>query len=126
MLEVYLGISVIIGLIVIYDGYLIIKSHGVVSVGQLAMLTTTIEFLWAIVSVVALFTLEFQNWQVLIPVLYIIHNILGWGYGFWLMSKSPEEQADKMEIPQWYAKFGFNFGVVFTLGCVLLQYQMYS
>ncbi|MCU8540689.1 hypothetical protein M2G63_21850 [Vibrio vulnificus] len=68
MLEVYLGISVIVGLVVIYDGYLVIKNSGVIKVGQFSIVTTTIEFLWAIVSIVALFNLEFQNWQRLIPV----------------------------------------------------------
>ncbi len=63
MLEVYLGISVIVGLVVIYDGYLVIKNSGVIKVGQFSIVTTTIEFLWAIVSIVALFNLEFQNWQ---------------------------------------------------------------
>ncbi|GLX76724.1 hypothetical protein tinsulaeT_00640 [Thalassotalea insulae] len=126
MLEVYLSISIIIGLIIIYDGYLIIKNQGVIGIGQFAMITSTIEFLWAIVSIVALFALEFQNWQVLIPALYITHNILGWVYGFWLESKSPTEKIDKVVVPLWYAKFGFNFGVVFTFGCVLVQYHMYS
>ncbi|RZR39103.1 hypothetical protein D8T58_23585 [Vibrio vulnificus] len=68
MLEVYLGISVIVGLVVIYDGYLVIKNSGVIKVGQFSIVTTTIEFLWTIVSIVALFNLEFQNWQRLIPV----------------------------------------------------------
>ena len=126
MIEVYLGISVIIGLVVIYDGYLIVKSKGVVQTGQLAMFTSTIEFLWAVISVVALFTFEFQSWQILIPVIYLTHNLLGWIYGIWLASKSPIEQTDKIVVPLWYSRFGFNFGVVFTFCCVLVQYQMYS
>jgi hypothetical protein len=126
MLEVYLGISVIIGLVVIYDGYLIVKNNGLVETGQLAMVTSTIEFLWVIISVAALFTLEFQNWQVLIPVLYVTHNLLGWSYGLWLTVKSPAEQVEKIIVPLWYSKFGFNFGVVFTFGCILVQYKMYS
>ena len=126
MLEVYLGLSVLIGLVVIYDGYLIVKNKGVVENGQFAMFTSTIEFLWAVVSVVALFTLEFQGWQVLIPVIYLTHNLIGWTYGIWLASKSPTEQTDKIVVPLWYSRFGLNFGVVFTFGCVLVQYQMYS
>ncbi|WP_033026676.1 MULTISPECIES: hypothetical protein [Pseudoalteromonas] len=126
MLEVYLGISVIIGLIVIYDGYLIVKNSGVIKTGQFSVVTTTIEFLWAIVSIVALFNFEFQNWQILIPVFYVTHNILGWAYGFWLVAKNPAEQSDQTTVPMWYAKFGLNFGVVFTLSSLLVQYQMYS
>jgi len=126
MLEIYLSISVIIGMIVIYDGYIIVKSNGIVETGQLAMFTSTIEFLWAIVSIVALFTLEFQSWQVLIPVIYLTHNLLGWIYGIWLASKSSTEQTDRIVVPVWYSKFGFNFGIVFTFGCVLVQLKMYS
>jgi len=126
MLEVYLGLSVIIGLVVIYDGYLIVKSNGVVGTGELAMFTSTIEFIWAVVSIVALFTLEFQSWQVLIPVIYLTHNLIGWVYGIWLASKSPIEKTEKIVIPLWYSKFGLNFGVIFTFSCVFVQYQMYS
>ncbi|NQZ21501.1 MAG: hypothetical protein HRT53_05530 [Colwellia sp.] len=126
MLAVYLGISAIIGLVVIYDGYLVVKSNGVVGIGHLAMFTSAIEFLWAVVSVVALFTLEFQSWQILIPAIYLTHNLLGWVYGIWLASKSPIEQTEKIVVPLWYSKFGFNFGIVFTFCCVLVQYQMYS
>jgi hypothetical protein len=126
MLEVYLGISVIIGLIVIYDGYLIVKNSGVVKAGQLSAVTTTIEFLWAIVSIVALFNLEFQNWQILIPAFYVTHNILGWVYGFWLIAQNPTEETNQTTVPMWYAKFGINFGVVFTFSSLLVQYQMYS
>jgi hypothetical protein len=122
MLEVYLGISVIIGLIVIYDGYLIVKNSGVVKAGQLSAVTTTIEFLWAIVSIVALFNLEFQNWQILIPAFYVTHNILGWVYGFWLIAQNPTEETNQTTVPMWYAKFG----VVFTFSSLLVQYQMYS
>ncbi len=126
MLEVYLGISVIIGLIVIYDGYLIVKNSGVIKAGQFSVVTTTIEFLWTIVSIVALFNLEFQNWQILIPVFYVTHNILGWAYGVWLVAQNPTEKSDQITVPIWYAKFGFNFGVFFTLSSLLVQYQMYS
>ncbi|HAS8529116.1 TPA: hypothetical protein I7769_21870, partial [Vibrio vulnificus] len=93
MLEVYLGISVIVGLVVIYDGYLVIKNSGVIKVGQFSIVTTTIEFLWIIVSIVALFNLEFQNWQRLIPVFYVTHNVLGWAYGVWLVAQNPTEQS---------------------------------
>jgi len=126
MQEVYLGISVIIGLVVILDGYLVIRNRGVVEKGQLAMYTTTIEFLWALVSIVALVTLNFEGWQVLVPVLYITHNVIGWAYGFYLQSKSTDEEFDKVEVPIWYGKFGLNFGVVFTFSCVLVQFKMYS
>ncbi|ELP6759761.1 hypothetical protein [Vibrio vulnificus] len=126
MLEVYLGISVIVGLVVIYDGYLVIKNSGVIKVGQFSIVTTTIEFLWTIVSIVALFNLEFQNWQRLIPVFYVTHNVLGWAYGVWLVAQNPTEQSGQTTVPMWYAKFGFNFGVVFTLSSLLVQYQMHS
>lgn len=125
MLEIYIGLSAIIGLVVIFDGYVVVKNNGVVETNQIIVLTTTIEFVWAIVSVFALFTLNFQQWQILIPVLYLTHNIIGWVYGVLLVSKLPKEPVNKVMVPLWYAKFGFNFGVVFTLACGFILYQMY-
>ncbi|GAA5143429.1 hypothetical protein [Thalassotalea piscium] len=125
MLEIYIGLSAIIGLVVIFDGYVVVKNNGVVETNQIIVLTTTIEFVWAIVSVFALFTLNFQQWQILIPVLYLTHNIIGWVYGVLLVSKLPKEPVNKVMVLLWYAKFGFNFGVVFTLACGFILYQMY-
>ncbi|GAA67615.1 hypothetical protein P20429_1731 [Pseudoalteromonas sp. BSi20429] len=43
-----------------------------------------------------------------------------------MVAKNPAEQSDQTTVPMWYAKFGLNFGVVFTLSSLLVQYQMYS
>ena len=118
--------SFFIGLVVIIDGYLLIKSHGVMKLGTLSSITTGVEFLWAIASVIALFQYDFNKAQLLVPVVYLIHNILGWLYGFWLEFKSPTENIKEIFAPVWYAKLSVIFGVTFTILCAFILLQMYS
>ncbi|MBD1582640.1 hypothetical protein [Pseudoalteromonas sp. S16_S37] len=114
MLEVYLGLSLFIGLIIIYEARHILNSPEN-PITPVTAITSIIEFIWAIVSIFALIYLPFSKWQVLLPSLYITHNAIGWVYGFWLAGKLTKHDSDQLIIPSWYAKFSFNFGILFTL-----------
>lgn len=121
MIQLYFMISVLIGVIVIADSLFLFKAKGIYKNNKTLSVTTGIEFIWAVISIIALFNVNFSQWQLLIPSLYVIHNIFGWAYGVYLISKSPESLEDltQLVVPMWYVKFCVSYGIIFTLLCIL-------
>ncbi|NOQ80679.1 MAG: hypothetical protein GQ546_14920 [Gammaproteobacteria bacterium] len=121
MIQLYFMISVLIGVIVIADSLFLFKAKGIYENNKVLSITTGIEFIWAVISIIAIFNVSFSQWQLLIPSLYVIHNIFGWAYGVYLLSKSPEalEDLTQFVVPMWYVKFCVSYGIVFTLLCIL-------
>lgn len=124
MTELYFLVSVFVGMAVIVDGVVLYKAKGVCWTNKVQPVTTTVEFLWVIVTIIALITLEFSQLQILIPSLYLAHNIFGWAYGSYLVSKSPEVKngTEALVVPYWYLMFGLTVGIVFAIGslCALI------
>ncbi|NOU49070.1 hypothetical protein HG263_00705 [Pseudoalteromonas sp. JBTF-M23] len=114
MIEVYLGLSLLIGLIIIYEARYILSAPNN-PVTPVTAITSIIELVWAIVSIFALLYLPFSKWQILLPTFYITHNVIGWIYGFWLAGKLTKQNSNQLVIPSWYAKFSFNFGIIYTV-----------
>ncbi|MBL4856508.1 MAG: hypothetical protein JKX89_06315 [Idiomarina sp.] len=117
MIELYFLVSVFVGIAVIVDGVVLYKAKGVCWTNKIQSFTTTIEFLWVIVSIITFFTLELSHFQILIPSLYVVHNIFGWAYGSYLVSKSPEVKngIEALVVPYWYLIFGMTVGIVFSI-----------
>ena len=112
----YLAIGIFVGLLVILDGYLLLESKNDGRDNKLINATTTIEFIWAIISVGAMFVLEFSALQIMSPLLFVSHNIFGWVYGFYIVANTPKEKIDLVTIvPGWYAVFGLSVGIVYTV-----------
>lgn len=126
MTELYLEVSFFIGLVIVVDGLLLVKNEGAMVPGSMNSVTTAIEFLWAIVTVVTLFKLSFSELQIIVPALYLAHNMAGWGYGFWLEYKDPIDDKSIIYVPLWYAKYGMHFGVIFTVLCGFVVFKSYS
>ena len=111
----YLAIGIFVGLLVILDGYLLLKTKNNGRYSNLINVTTTIEFIWAIVSVITMFALEFSALQIMSPLLFASHNIFGWLYDFYIVANTPKEKIDLVKIvPSWYAVLGLSVGIVYT------------
>ena len=117
MEQAYLVGSILVGLVVILDGAMLLKLKGEASGSKLVAATSTVEFLWAVVSIVAVFALSFSREEILSPVLFITHNVLGWLYGVYLAPKylsGSDIEFALFSVPGWYAMFGFSLGIVYT------------
>jgi hypothetical protein len=124
MIDLYLLISIFIGIIVAIDGYLLVRSNGNFNASKILTITSSIEFIWVIFSILSLSKLSFTIYQLLIPVLYITHNALGWLYGIILLNKPKNTQTNDVIVPMWHAKFGRNFGIFFTIICTYAFLQL--
>ncbi|WP_105168208.1 hypothetical protein [Pseudoalteromonas sp. T1lg23B] len=122
MLNLYLDLSILIGLVVIYEARYILNTASV-PINRIAIITSLIEFTWMVISITALFKLPLSAVQVLVPTLYITHNLIGWAYGFILAARRHHEEDFKVSIPRWYAIFSYTFGVVFTVLCIFVSYS---
>jgi len=112
----YIAIGIFVGLLVVVDGLLLLKQKNNERDSNLINITTSIEFIWALISIVALFALELSALQIMSPLLFATHNILGWLYGFYIVAKTPKEEVDLVNVvPTWYAVFGLSVGTVYTL-----------
>lgn len=118
MIELYLVNSIFIGILLVLDGWLLLREPSVKQLNKVLILTTSIEFLWVIISILLLIYIELNRYQMLIPVLYITNNIIGWIYGF-ILSANLDSEED-VNIPKWYIKFELVFGLIFTLASVFM------
>lgn len=128
MKEFYLFASILIGLVSTYDGYMLCKAKGQVIRNKIVVLTSSIEFLWALLTFYVLFSVNFSSIEILVPVLFAAHNVIGWIYSFvfYPISKNttPLEALD-IQIPRWYTVFGLCFGIVFTVTSSMV-FALYS
>ena len=115
MLKLYLFASIFIGLIMILDGYILFKQNGNHKGNKILFITTSIEFIWAIVSLIAIFGISFPEFYLFIPFCYVAYNVTGWIYGAITINKSKKITYETFTIPIWYVKFGLIFGCTFLL-----------
>ncbi len=116
MTQAYLYISIIIGLVLIIDAVILKRVNGKCGAHPILSITTRIELLWAVASAIALYELNFSGWSVLVPSLYLAHNVFGWCLGFFLVSKNLEAAKSKnFFVPIWYVYICGAVGLIFSV-----------
>lgn len=115
--SLYLACSILIGGIVFVDGLILLRQNGRIDGNKMLILTTTIEFIWVMVSFYSLLYLNFMSWYAFIPLVYILYNIVGWGLGIMIVSEmeNPDDAMRSMVVPVWFVHLGIGFGLVFAL-----------
>ena len=62
------------GILLIVEGYSLRNSEG--RINNIATITTTLEFLWLLVCIYALFAVRFPGWTMIIPAAYVSYFIV--------------------------------------------------
>lgn len=104
MIELYLLGCVFVGFVMIVDGRILLRQHGKLNDSNDLHLTTTIEFIWFVVSLFALSLLSFPYPHILIPISYMAYNVLGWILGGIIVSNIKDDVEDLLDvftIPLW-------------------------
>lgn len=124
----YFGICVGMALLIMYEALLLKKLAGKFQGNNVLASISAFEFIWLMVSGVALYQLEFVGLSVIVPVVYILHNFVGWGYGMYLFKKEglveqlEQGNEDDIAIPLKFTDFTLSFGLVFlvlsALACI--------
>jgi len=117
LVSLYLALSIGIGLVLILDGLLLLSNNGRYQGNTTSYVIVLIEFIWVGVSGYALLTHTFPSWSVLVPALYLLHNVLGWAYGVYLASTINDDniKLTTFSLPTWYVRFGMTLGFVFSI-----------
>jgi len=121
MIEFYLKLSIFVGMLIIVDSILLLRSDRICGNNKLQSATSTFEFIWVIVSIIALIKLEFSQWIILVPIYYVSFNAIGWCYGYYISSKLPGvlEGKEKLVVPFWWVLFGMVLAVIYSIGSAL-------
>lgn len=115
MIELYFAISILVGLIIIFDAYVLLKNNG--NTTKTNNITGSVELFWFFLTVGALIKNPFDDYQILIPLLYVTYNVLGWICAFFIV-KINSEKPMKMNLPIWYVYFCLYVGCVFTISSI--------
>ena len=127
MIEIYLYLSVLISFVLMFDGYYLKKNDGLCFGSKPLVITTSIEFIWFVVTIFAMVQLEFSAINLIVPALYVTHNVFGWVYGFSLVpSMSPSELEDgNIRVSEWYMNFSSSFALVFFAASIYCSLKFY-
>ena len=117
MIALYFFNSILVGGVLFTEGIILLKQNGKWNGSRVLLATTVIEFIWIIVSVLALAYLGFASWYALIPLAYVVYCIVGMFLGFRLGSEMecPDDPLLSIVIPKWYINFEIGFGLFFAL-----------
>ena len=104
----YILVSLVVGIMQFIEGGLLFLN----GISPITIITTLIEFLWVLVTIVALFKFSKHNVPKFMPASFIIYNVLGWSYGAYLASTI--ENIKEFSPPQWVFITGVLFGIYFA------------
>lgn len=122
---------IVIAVIVIYEALLLKKLNGLLKKSKVLTSLSIIEFAWLIVSGWMLYKFELKPLLMVVPALYLAQSLMGWVYGFYLLSK--EGTLDKLEedtnaeirIPLKYTDFTLSFGMIFLILSIAASLYVY-
>lgn len=80
----YLLCSIGVALLVIYEALMLYKTNGKLAEDSWVQSVTLLDIIWLIVSAVALYYVNFSPFAKIIPTIFIIYNVFGWGYSVYL------------------------------------------
>jgi hypothetical protein len=101
-----------IGVMQVIDAVILIVNSGVV--GSATLVLSTIEFVWAVVSIFALIRLKHPRTRIL-AIAFIAYNVFGWIVGALAAISSHTEAT-----PMWAVYVGGAFGLAYAVGAAYI------
>ena len=105
--KIYLSGAIVIGFFGIIDGVLGLFGYS----GSIAQAFSLVEICWFLTSMVFLLAFKKQNFQLLIPALYMLYTLYGWLVGSYLLSIKQPGQG--IILPVWYMISATLFGLFY-------------
>ncbi|WP_394260898.1 hypothetical protein [Moraxella boevrei] len=112
----YLLGSLVMAVLVIYEAINLYGSAGRLSEDSWVHLVSLLDVVWLIVSAVALYYVNFERFAMIIPTIFIVYNLFGWGYSMYLLKDDVDamniETLEDIVVPKPYIDYSMAFGVV--------------
>lgn len=119
----YLILSFAIGIFQIIEGLKLFRHNGKLDPSDLGL--SVIEFIWFIVSCGFIIYLPKEIILLMLPLLYITYNLLGWAYSyFWGPKITNETDLNNVVLPMWVCVSGTIFGAVFAGVSAYLYFKL--
>lgn len=126
----YLLFSLIVFILVIYESIILYQKQGKIDEDSWVQSITLLDLVWLLVSAVALYYVDFHPLAKIIPVLFIIYNVFGWGYSTYLLKDQLD--VDKIDdikniiIPKKYIDYSMSFGIISSITTLAVFYYLYQ
>lgn len=126
----YLLCSFFVACLIIYESIILYRTKGQLPADSWVQSITLLDLIWLVVSGVALYYVYFQPLAKIIPILFIIYNVFGWGYSTYLLKDQLDmdniEKLEDLIIPKAYIDYSMSFGVVTILAILATCYYLYQ
>lgn len=116
--------GLITGTLLIIEAYSLRANEG--RINTVATITTTLEFIWLLICVYALFAIRLPGWTILIPAAYVSYFIVAaWHFRNFGKDIETPEDVKKLQIPYNLTTIEIAFGVGLLLanGLALMQFS---
>ncbi|ELA08235.1 hypothetical protein MOMA_06726 [Moraxella macacae 0408225] len=112
----YLLGSFVMTVLVLYEAVSLYRTGGKLSEDSWVHMVSILGVVWLIVSAVALYYVNFERFAMVIPTIFIVYNLFGWGYSMYLVKDDVDfmkiETVEDIVIPKPYIDYSMAFGVV--------------
>ncbi|MEZ5534720.1 MAG: hypothetical protein R3F02_03780 [Thiolinea sp.] len=122
--QTFITFSVILAALQVAEGLKLRDSGGKLT--GLAMTVSTLEFIWLLVSVYALFTVSFPGWTIFIPAAYLSYfMVVTWHSRNLTKGIETIEAIKELRIPEYLVLISLAFGIFHLLisGVTWIQYS---
>lgn len=116
--------GIITGILLIVEGYSLRNSEG--RINTIATVTTTLEFIWLLVCLYALFAIPFPAWTILIPAAYVSYFIVAaWHFRNFGKDLETPEDIKSLQLPYSITTIEIIFGAGLALisGVAWMQFS---
>ena len=123
---IYLVGTLIVALLIAYESIVLKKNLGKLPQSTLFSVSSILETVWLMVSVVAIYYGGFSSIAKVVPFAYILYSIFGWIYGFYLLKDQADniKDVDDMSMPIKYMDYSLSFSLVITVTSIAIFINM--
>lgn len=123
--ETFITLSVIVAILQITEGLALYNRRGHLS--PLALFVSTLEFVWMLICVYALFSINFPDWTILLPAAYLSYIIVATWHSRTMTREIEDlEGLRDMVIPKSLVLISLSFGCFNLLVSVVAWLQFSS
>lgn len=128
-IEIYLALSLPVAGLVAYESVVLYKNKGKLAEDSWIQIISLLDLVWLVVSGFALYYLDLNLFEKVVPSLFIIYNVFGWGYSTYLLKDQLDmDNIDKISditIPKAYIDYSMSFALLTILLILTLFAERY-
>lgn len=119
--SIYIALSAVVALLIWNEGQMLKKTEGKLPTSKFFRISSIIDTAWLLISVAAVYLLDFKSIEMAVPAAYWIYAFSGWIYGSRLLKRSGlPKSPEQLVIPKPYIAFSQSFATTFFALCLFV------